>query len=196
MKHFSPIEGNPQKHPKVILGSAVMQNISNYNNQGNASHSALQNQQTQLHPTGCPQVQICKSKQNKDCRDFLQTKPKLLKGLVKVSVKRGHNSQFCHIGTCQEKVCDENWGTTFCHLPLTGELTQDKPFLLPDVTSDQAIRPPNPVTVLTSAIANKIINKTAFFIRSIFVLFLVLYSTGSLQQLKLGACDLSGQKRL
>lgn len=126
----------------------------------------------QLHPTRCPQVQICKSKQNKDCRDCLQTKPKLLKGLVNLSVKCGHNSRFCHSGTCQGKVCDENWGTTFCHLHLTGELTQDKPFLLPDVTSDQAIHPPNPVTVLTSAIANEIINKTTFFIRSTVLYFL------------------------
>lgn len=46
MEGFSPIEGNPQKHPKVILGSAGMQNISSYNKQGNASHSVLQNQQT------------------------------------------------------------------------------------------------------------------------------------------------------
>lgn len=48
MKGLSPIEGNPQKHPKVILGSAVIQNISSYNKQGNASHSALQNQQSYI----------------------------------------------------------------------------------------------------------------------------------------------------
>lgn len=194
MKGFSPIEGNPQKQPEVILGSAVMQNTSSYKIKAMLP-TLLCKTNRQLHPTRRPQVQICKSKQNKDCREFLQTKPKLLKGLVSLSVKCGHNFQFCHIGMCQGKVCDENWGTTFCHLHLTGELTQDKPFLLPDVTSDQARHPPNPVTVLTSAIAKEIINKTAFFIRSTAAIFLALYSTGSLQQLRLGAFDLSGQKR-
>lgn len=106
MKGFYPLEGNPQEHPKVILGSAVMQNISSYNKQGSASHSALQNQQTVTShgvSTGLD-LQI-KTEQG---LQFLQTKPKLSKGPLNISVKCGYNSQFCHIEMCQGKVCDEN----------------------------------------------------------------------------------------
>lgn len=87
-----------------------------------------------------------------------------------------------------------------CHLHLTGELSQYQPLPLSNVSSDQTTLPLNCVTVLTLAIANKIINKTAIAIfsaetislprRHTAAVFLMLHSTASADQFGIGVCDL------